>query len=87
MAATREMYKILEEMLRNMECNKKIRVLELNKLFRKSIPEDYPYPSSKLDFLYENCRQSCVMAETMPAARKYFLKDAIKRFSKIPEPE
>ena len=91
MAAPKKMYKkmynILDNMMESSKYDDPEKVSELNNSFRKLIPKDYSYPDTKLDFLYENCRQSCVMAKTMPSVCKEFLKDAGERFSKIPKPK
>jgi len=36
--------------------------------------------------LYDNCRQSCVMAQGMRSMRSEYLNDAIQRFSQITKP-
>ena len=81
------MYKTLKDMLENAEQGNQKEVLKLQASFETLIPKVYHNPLTKLDLLYENCMQSCVMAETNLHMRKKFLKDATERFSKIPKPE
>ncbi len=87
MAALRDMYGILEEMLDCAKRDKLERVLELNRSFQELVPCVYQDPITELNLMYDNCRQSCVMAEKMRGMRQKFLEDATERFSKIPKPE
>lgn len=87
MTALKDMYAILEDMVECAEHDQSGRVLELNGLFEKLVPQVYHDPITELDLNYDNCRQSCVMASKMPDMREQFLKDAKERFSTIPKPE
>ena len=46
----------------------------------------YPHSKTEVGLLYDNCRQSCLMAGRMPNMRQDFLDDAIQRFSQITKP-
>jgi len=63
------------------------KVSELNDYFSNLFLKAFPtVPTSVLGRMYDNCRQSFVMAELMKENREGFLEDAEKRFSQIPKP-
>ena len=80
------LYPVLEEMLFYAKRQEQERVTELNQLFEILFPKVFQNPMTELDIMYDNCRQSCLMAEKMITLRQEFLEDAIERFSKIPKP-
>jgi hypothetical protein len=87
MTAMQEMYAILEEMVAGAKSDNLESVTEFNKRFEVLVPHVYHKPVTELDLMYDNCRQSCVMAERMRTMHQEFLSNAIERFSKIPKPE
>lgn len=81
-----EMYNVLEEMVGYARQDNSERVLALNISFESLFSQMYPHSKMEVGLLYDNCRQSCLMAGKMPNMRQDFLNDAIGRFSQIQKP-
>jgi uncharacterized protein YdiU (UPF0061 family) len=81
------LYEILKMMLQATEKNDKKKVSKLNDDFSNLFLAIFPTVSaSALGRMYDNCRQSCVIAELMKNMHEKVLADAKERFSKIPKP-
>ena len=81
-----KMYTILEEMVGYARQDNSERVSALNTSFESLFSQMYPHSKTEVGLLYDNCRQSCLMAGRMPNMRQDFLDDAIQRFSQITKP-
>jgi uncharacterized protein YdiU (UPF0061 family) len=87
MTPLQNLYEILKMMLQAAEKNDKKKVSKLNDDFSNLFLAVFPtVPASALGRMYDNCRQSCVMAELMKNMHEKALADAKDRFSKIPKP-
>ena len=86
MTLLREMYIVLEEMVGYARQDNSERVLALNTSFESLFHTMSPHSKTELGLLYDNCRQSCLMAQRMRDMRQDFLDDATQRFSKIIKP-
>ncbi|MBU4283856.1 MAG: hypothetical protein KJ968_02005 [Nanoarchaeota archaeon] len=81
------LYQLLEKMVESAEIGDFSEVKKLNESYEKLVHKVFHDPCTQLGLEYDNCRQSCVMANEMPKMRDQFLLDAKKRFSKIPKPK
>lgn len=86
MTALLEMYNLLEEMLDYARQDNSAKVSKLNTSFEKLFHNISPDYMRTIGSSYDNCRQSCLMAETMPSMRQEFLEDARERFSQLAKP-
>jgi len=87
MSGIRELYGMLKEMVGSLERKDFERILELNEDYEPLYQKLFPTPKREERTLeYENTRQSCLIAATMPELYYIALADARGRFSRIPEP-
>jgi hypothetical protein len=96
MTLIQELYEILEGMIYATKKDDVRKVNSLNDSFSKLFFKAFPtIPASDLGILYDNCRQSCVMAEMVKNTydkkdwknkHEMLLNDALDKFSKIPKP-
>lgn len=80
-----EMRKLLKSMIESAEKGERGKVLELNRSYENLISKVYYERFTEPGLDFDNCRQSAVMAVTMPGMHKKFISDAKKRFSKLPK--
>jgi hypothetical protein len=83
-----KMHKILEEMLNSIRKKEIKKLEELDESFENLLP--LLEERTKLDYEYDNCRQSCVMAIRALEAKKkeiyaMFIKAAEDKFNEISE--
>lgn len=86
-SSRKEMYNLLEQMLKLAEEGDKNKVYELSENFGRIAYRVYEDPMTELDFKYNNCESSIVSSFVYPEIKEDFLKDAKECFSKIPKPE
>jgi len=82
------MHGLLWEMIESAERNDRERMLQLNGMYEILALKAFSEPRTKLDYEYDNCRQSCVLSVTMlKKQHDESVSDAKSRFSRIPKPE
>ena len=87
MSGIRELYGMLKEMVESLERKDFERIMELNKEYEPLYQKLFPPPKKEeLPLEYDNTRQSCLVAATMPELYDIAFADARGRFSRIPEP-
>ncbi|MDH3352981.1 MAG: hypothetical protein OEL87_00860 [Nanoarchaeota archaeon] len=78
----RELYVILREMVSKVKEGRVEDVSRLNDQFEGLFSINLEARSED-EILYDNCRQSCVMAGQMPMMSPEFVRDAEKKYSEI----
>lgn len=77
-----ELYVILRDMISGAKGNGEHDVYTLSKEFEALFPKNFGNISG-IEAVYDNCRQSCVMAEQIPMMSQDFIRDAEEKYSEI----
>ena len=87
MAELKDMYHLLEQMVREAENHEKDKVMSLEREFEELVPSVFHEQPTELECRYDRCRQSCKMAFAQPDMYEKLISHAKTEFEKIPSPD